>query len=1371
MPEARAQVCDSLTPAFNVNLTGQPNGTWTSIPVLRDGNCCGTDNNCIEFIILLDSNANGILFDIVSGALPGGALFYQVNCGPLQSIGTPVCLSGPGPHILTFCKPGNNLNVYQISSIPKPSTDGTRWVSEACAGNLHVQGLIDTSIHWTSIPYNALYNSYLNCLSGCDSVTVTPTGIVPPYVDYEVCGYVIGGCIPFYYCDTMRVHFANTLGVNITPPNPVICFGGPNATITANTTGGLAPFSYLWSNGSTAQSIAAGPGTYVVQLTDSMNCSSASDTVVVTALALPITADAGPDILFCTNQQSIQLNGIVTVAGGGQWLGGSGKFTPDDTTLNAIYVPSSSEINAGQVQLMLVTTGNFDCPPDTDLVTITISPNPVPVINGNTTLCEYTTSIYTAPVQTGITYNWNTTGGTIISSGTNSITIHWNNAGPGTITLTATNLASCDSTITIPVIIEPKPVPLINGPPVICTLNPGSFTLSNPDPNNTYSWSVSGGGAIMGSPYASAVSIQWFSPGNGSVSVTETNPAGCDSTVSFPVTVLAQPSPSISGPTSVCDMQVTTYSTPYVSTNSYSWNVTGGNILSIVNNSITVQWNMPGNGTVMVTQYNTLACDSTVILNVVIGPQPVPVITGPAVVCTTTNSLFTVVNPNPNNTYSWTVNGNGGINGSSYANPVNIHWYTPGNATVTLTETNAYGCDSTVSFPVTILAQPVPFINGPPVICEGQVSVYSTGFVNANTYSWTVNGGTVLNVSNNSITVHWASAGSGSVTVSQYNTAVCDSTVTLNVIIHPQPVPVITGPTIACTGTYGQYAVASPDPANTYNWYVSGGMVTGPLTGNTMLVQWNNTGTGQVMVTETNGFGCDSTVLMQVTLLRTPAPVLSGPSGMCQGDTSTYSVPFVAGDSYFWSVTNGSIINMSITNQIQVLWNMAGTGIVSLRQVTPGGCDSVVSATVLINPQPQPVVTGPTILCEGEHGVYTVVKDNGNSYNWSVTAGTATGSLTGDSLTIWWTTPGPANLSLIETTLAGCSARTDYPVLVQAKPHPVITGEAVGCVFQQQGHYTTATEPGIWYQWTVSGGHIVSGNGTGDISVQWTAPGIQLVSVTALNPITGCDSMVSFTVQTDSLPQPVIQAGSLTGCAPVLAAFSGNTSLPGYAYQWDFGDGLISFAPNPSHEYSLPGTYLIQLILTNNTGCADTANAMIMAYESPEADFLLTHGAGPYYLDRTPVILENHSSGAVSYFWTFGNGDSSTAFEPVVLYTEPGHYAITLVVTNQWGCQDRTTRYIDVKVPEEVFVPSAFSPNGDGKNDNFNIGTQNIVDFKINIYNRWGENVYLSDDPDFKWDGRMNGQKSPEDVYVYVITATGYHGQSFKRKGTVTLVR
>jgi len=322
--------------------------------------------------LTLDSAASGIIFDICDGAIPPGALFYQVGCGPTQQVGEALCLSGPGPHYITFCKPGNNNNRYCITSIPKPNAGPDIAVNDGCRDTLTAIGYDDTTIVWTSIfpGTRGNYDSSLTCTQDCPTTIVNGGNNYPNFIDYEVCGRPVGGCLPTPTCDTVRVFFYTTLNVEITPINPTVCFGQAGTWIKANPSGGNPPYLYNWDNNETTDSIFVGVGTYIVELSDGSGCPPTYDTVVVTEFANPIRAFAGQDTSVCKQFLPINLNGSVQAASGGIWSGGSGTFNPSDTALITSYTPSASELISGSVTLILTTTGNGTCPANKDTIII-----------------------------------------------------------------------------------------------------------------------------------------------------------------------------------------------------------------------------------------------------------------------------------------------------------------------------------------------------------------------------------------------------------------------------------------------------------------------------------------------------------------------------------------------------------------------------------------------------------------------------------------------------------------------------------------------------------------------------------------------------------------------------------------------------------------------------------------------------------------------------------------------------------------------------------------------------------------------------------------------------------------------------------------
>lgn len=369
-----AQDCDDNVPHFDVDLSGAPNDVFFSPAVQREGNCCGTSHpdRCISFSITLHEDAVGIIFDICEGAVPPGALFYQIDCGPPVAVGNILCLNGAGPHHLTFCKPGNNTNVYCITSVPAPAVGPPQVASDGCIADIYVMGLEPSTIQWTSVVPDApgTYNNLLSCTQ-CENPTVTAPDVFPPFVDFMVCGQTIGGCAVTPHCDTVRVYFEQSLEVGIAPEDPVICFGSLGTDVTAVGNGGFPPYTFTWSTGDTGETVwIEEPGTYTVTVTDTSDCPPASYTFVVGSYELPITVDAGENLVVCEDIEFTQLNVAISGTDNGMWSGGSGDFIPSDSDPNAQYIPHEDEVLAGQVTLTYTLFPDGGCPGGADSLTI-----------------------------------------------------------------------------------------------------------------------------------------------------------------------------------------------------------------------------------------------------------------------------------------------------------------------------------------------------------------------------------------------------------------------------------------------------------------------------------------------------------------------------------------------------------------------------------------------------------------------------------------------------------------------------------------------------------------------------------------------------------------------------------------------------------------------------------------------------------------------------------------------------------------------------------------------------------------------------------------------------------------------------------------
>ncbi len=257
----------------------------------------------------------------------------------------------------------------------------------------------------------------------------------------------------------------------------------------------------------------------------------------------------------------------------------------------------------------------------------------------------------------------------------------------------------------------------------------------------------------------------------------------------------------------------------------------------------------------------------------------------------------------------------------------------------------------------------------------------------------------------------------------------------------------------------------------------------------------------------------------------------------------------------------------------------------------------------------------------------------------------------------------------------------------------------------------------------------------------------------------------------------VIAPSEFIGCAPANIFFN-NLSYPideTYNINWDFGDGGASKEISPTHLFENPGTYTISIDITSPIGCkTDTIfNNLIKVEESPEAGFSFAP-TEPSNIEPT-VYFTDQSQRANRWFWNFGNGVTSTQQNPAYTYRDTGVYEVKQIVTHPSGCTDTLIRTLDVKPEVRFHLPNAFTPNSDGLNDTYlGVGLmEGASGFQMTIWNRWGEMIFETSDPNEGWNGRKfnSGAESPNGVYVVVVTFKGPRGEPFEFKTFTTLIR
>jgi gliding motility-associated-like protein len=258
-----------------------------------------------------------------------------------------------------------------------------------------------------------------------------------------------------------------------------------------------------------------------------------------------------------------------------------------------------------------------------------------------------------------------------------------------------------------------------------------------------------------------------------------------------------------------------------------------------------------------------------------------------------------------------------------------------------------------------------------------------------------------------------------------------------------------------------------------------------------------------------------------------------------------------------------------------------------------------------------------------------------------------------------------------------------------------------------------------------------------------------------------------------SLPEDTIK-----GCPPFSATLSviTNDFADQVDYYWDLGNGRIAQGSTVSQEFSREDQVFDVAVsgVSSLTGCADTLlfPGKIVVHPVPEASF--TASPASLLVTEPEVHFENTSTDASMYEWDFGdNSLGSGAENPVHRFESIGLFDVTLLAYNRFGCVDSAFTQIDVAF-DKFFPPTAFSPNAILEEDReFRIYAEGIVNdgYKLLIFNRWGEVIFTSENPEIGWDGTMkNGSNAPAGSYFWVLEYLDLLGKSHTQNGEVTLL-
>lgn len=497
----------------------------------------------------------------------------------------------------------------------------------------------------------------------------------------------------------------------------------------------------------------------------------------------------------------------------------------------------------------------------------------------------------------------------------------------------------------------------LNGCPYIATLY-----LTVNQPNTVFAnETICDGGCSANPAFPNACSA-------GGYQATLQNINGCDSTIFLNVTVMNINAVIVPPPPFNCGQTTATISgsgsTSGAGVN-YFWTASNGGVITGSPQSLITTIGSPGDYQLRVCRSlgGATCCDSamvTVLANLAPPGNPTGV-NGNPTICLGQSQSFSVAAIPGATSYTWTVPPGVVINSGQNTTVINVTWNSPNGGDICVTANNACGISQPACITISVNTLVVPTQPvGNTSVCAGSTQAYSIPALPAGTtYIWTVTSPATIasGQGTNQIIVNWGNMTSGDVCISATSTCGTSQQVCLPVTISTVPtLPVISGKLVACSGNAETYTITAIPGASSYNWQITGGVISSGNGTDSVQVIWdNNVSSGTLCATAQNTCGLSTQSCINVTVEPPLAqPVIIGDATLCTGITGSYSITSISGATgYNWTVpAGGTIVSGQNTTSITVNWSAAPGGNVCVAPISGCGTGPQQCFPVVINTQP-----------------------------------------------------------------------------------------------------------------------------------------------------------------------------------------------------------------------------------------------------------------------------------------------------------------------------------------------------------------------------------------------------------------------------------
>ncbi len=805
--------------------------------------------------------------------------------------------------------------------------------------------------------------------------------------------------------------------------------------------------------------------------------------------------------------------------------------------------------------------------------------------------------------------------------------------------------------------------------------------------------------------------------------------------------------------------------------------------------------------------------------------KPLESVTGPKAACQLQQGLkYSISNRNWLNKIKWRIT-NGAIVGSDTGNSVTVNWGSSDTGYLVLDVTSRWGCPAPSKvFKVLLLKAPSkPKILGEDSVCIKQKNyTYSVNPTSGVTYNWSVFGGNIQGSGNQGdfVNINWdfAAQNPGIIVVYGENEGGCQSP-SDTFIVRGVPVikPIIDGPNSVCPNNDNiLYEIKNMEWRATYTWTATGARMETSNVNGEVRIDWGSLGLGKVIAQITSRFGCiDTSELVVVKSHNLIGQPPQGDSSLCELTNGVpYFVNQISGETYAWTISGGSIASGQATDKITADWGVAGNAWVGVQATAydPIAQKPCLSKVYKLNVVLYPIPSGNLFAqkplpeqCESAGNWFNAVtwnlaiKDSVEvqitGANYRIIKQPVSASQETKTLQISLNTPGTYTVRARVISQYGCVGPYDNTSLtINPKPkNTKLSGDSIICSpVNSSSVYLVSGVSGSTFNWNVYGGKFALPPANGNSAqVEWDTLAAQrrLRVFEVSDKMCPGDSLVwnvffdkpALTSKWVTVTPPPLLDGQILVHYQLLNAPRNTQPIQiqrkpfGFSNFWDVGSSnaldsvYTDFSAKPDQMAYDYRAYVLNL-------CGDTifsnVNTSILLTGAKVGPLRMAFTFTPYLgwangVERYELYRELAKGGGYVLYQTYGNPISDSFENGSDGYTQK--FRIKAYERN--GYRISWSNDIELNYDPIMFVPNAFTPDGKGLNEIFKPSISGQKEYRMAVFNRWGQKLFETSDANVGWDGNVSGEPAQDGIYVYTIEFSDFRDKIYQFSGTIHLLR